>query len=225
MDTTRNSGDVLGIDPQEAPPRRFFTPLSCCLGCAGLVVLAAIVFLCAGYWLMGKALVDAPIAIDMAPVPEADLASAKEKAAAIGEGKLLETTFSQNELNGLLRDFLANDLAQGLECDPALCKGRVELTADNQVKFALSVPVAGRYLNVETQSTIVIRNGVSEVSDVRLARIGALDSEWLTRKFAQLGRGRAESVVKRVEGQLVGLKVENGQAHVVFAPKARGPEK
>lgn len=229
MNQQNTNDDVLGVNAPPAPSRPFFTPLNCCLGCAGLVVICVIVLVGAGYYVYSNLIVDTPIAIEMPVIPDADVASAQQKAKGIADGTIKDTTFSQNELNALLQDFLVNNCAKNLKVDPAKCKGRVDFTPENQVKFALSVPTEqGKYLNVEAQGTIVIENGEGDISGVKYARIGAWDfGGWFAGNFGQIGRQQADRFMGRVEGKLDTFKVENGQAHVVFSvpPRVVPPEK
>ncbi len=218
---------VLGIESPAPPPRRFFTPLSCCLGCAGLLVLAVIAVAGAGYWLMTKMVADTPIAIDMPALADADVASARDKCAALSRGDISEAEFSEPELNAMLRDVLAGAIAKELEADPAECKGRIDIAADNRIKLAVSVPTdpAGKkYLNIEFLGRIAIRDFEADVTDVDLTRVGSLDIPTFLVKgtWQQEGGKRANQLFGRVENRLKSLAVDKGRIRIVLseAPRA-----
>lgn len=222
---------VLGIQPSAPPPRRFFTPLSCCLGCAGLLVLAVVVFVGAGYWLVGRMVADTPIAIDMPAIDDADTASARDKCAALSGGDVAEAEFSEPELNAILREMLTGAIAGELKVDPAECKGRVQITADDRIRLAVSVPTdpkEKKYLNIEFLGRIAVDNFQAGVTDVELTRVGSLTiPEWLVKgTWKQEGGKRTTQLFGRVENRLKSLTVKNGRVRIVLSeppPAAPAP--
>lgn len=227
MNARTSDEAVLGIESPAAPPRRFFTPLSCCLGCAGLLVLTAAAFVGACYWIVDTMVADTPMAIDMPALDDADVASARQKCAALARGDIARAVFSEPELNAILRETLAGAVAEELEVEPAECKGRVEITADDRIKLALSLPTdrtGKRYLNIEFLGKVAIEDFEADVADVELARIGSLDVPAFLVKgtWKQEGGKRANEIFGRAKSRLKSLAVDKGRVHIAIseAPRA-----
>ena len=178
--------DALGAMPP-SPPRRFFRPMTCCLGCGGLLVLVCVALVGSVFWIGSKLLVPQPLEFDAPQFTESDKAGARAKLDALKNGEVRETAFTAAELNAILMEALTT-AAEDHDADPAPYRGRIDLGPGEALALKLSVPVRASsapdadvsYLNLDIQCTPFIEKGTLQFKDITRASIGALQGEfWL----------------------------------------------
>jgi len=222
MNTPTPEETLLGLQTPAPAPRRFFTPLSCCLGCGGLLVLVFLGLFGAAYWLTTRLFPDAPLAIDMPVVDPADTQRALQKCEALARGDLAAAEFPEPELNAVLRRFLTEDFAKEFDVDPAQCKGRIEITPDDRIKLAVSVPLHrdwARFINVEFLGKLVVDNFQLRVTDAEVLRIGRITvpDEHVKGAWKQKGNEATRRIFGSVEKRLKTLEVAGGRLRIALS--------
>lgn len=216
---------------QTVPPHKgCLTPLSCCISCAGVGVLAVGGIVVVGYLMFFQS---KPLPFEIPEIPAAARTSLEAKIGRLetNEG-VPEITFANEELNAYLQDWVNKSIKTDI---PA--KARIDLKPNGTVHFRATVPgkerpvIGRRFLNIQFLGKLKVEKGELTISDIEYAKIGSVSLPKFSKDVVgpvmnimkQFGVDIGEHNLDKALENVELLTVEDGKLRLKIKPDETAP--